>query len=66
MPPVSLGAVTVYVTPEIQGGGEDALQNYVFNLGGGNAPPALPVADPMLCQITQCVGYGQLSIDIYC
>ena len=28
------------------GGGQDALQNYIFNLGG-QCPPALPVANPM-------------------
>ena len=29
-------------------GGQDALKNYIFNLGGGAMPPpALPVADPM-------------------
>ena len=32
---------------KLGGGRQDALQNYVFNLGGGAMPPALPVADPM-------------------
>ena len=31
---------------KFKGGGQDALQNYVFTLGG-QCPPALPVADPM-------------------
>ena len=49
VPPVSLGAATVYVTPEIQGG--KTHYRIVFLIQGGNAPPALLVADPMLYSI---------------